>query len=235
MLIAITGYAHPFSTDNGVAYYGAERIAGYLMLELRERGHKCVIFSVKGGSFPGFDYVPMEKCWDDKVDIYYEAIKKYEQDNNTKFDMVHSFQASGFHDPRMRSEYNFCLEPFFSFGPQHPGHWSENIISYSKRLDQINGGHTALIYFGLPKDFYEFSETHDNYAVWCGRMDPGKAPHIAIEIAKRAGIKLILMGPSYHYPYFVDKVWPHIDGENVVWLRGVDDNIKKRVLKKHLF
>ena len=230
MLIGLTGYAHPFSENGG--YYGAERMVYYLAAELKKRGHECVIFSVKGCDLPSLKYVPIEKCWDDKIDLYYEAVKKYEQDNNVKFDMIHSFQASGFIDTRFREEHNYCLEPFMSFGKDHPGHWAENIIAYSERLNHINGGQSTTIYLGLPEELYEFSEIEDNYMVWCGRMDPGKCPHTAIEIAKRVGMKIILMGPPYHYPYFVDKVWPHVNNEDVIWLRGVNDSIKKKVLKR---
>jgi glycosyltransferase involved in cell wall biosynthesis len=70
--------------------------------------------------------------------------------------------------------------------------------------------------------------------VWIGRIDPGKCPSNAIEVAKRVGKRIVLMGPSYNYPYFVDKIWPHIDNENVVWLRAVDDKTKRRVFKKAL-
>ena len=51
-------------------------------------------------------------------------------------------------------------------------------------------------------------------------------------MAKQAKVRLILMGPSYHYPYFVEKIWPHIDNEQIIWLRAVDDEIKSRVFKK---
>lgn len=231
MQIALIGYAHPFGEG---LYYGAERIIYYLALELRKRGHNVVIFSVKGCNLPGFEYVEIPKCWDDKVDLYYNAVKKYEQDKGIKFDMVHSFQASGYIDPRFRSEYNYCLEPFMSFGKNHPGHWAENIIAYSEKLNSLNGGDSTTRYFGIPDDFYSDWSEEGDYLVWIGRMDPGKGPDNAIEIAKRVGKRIILMGPSYHYPYFVDKCWPYIDGDKVIWLRAVNDGMKKRVFKKAL-
>lgn len=231
MKICFTGYAHPFG--EGVSHYGAERMIYYLMKELMYMGHECYIVAVRGCNFPKMGYIPVETCWSGERDLYYEAMTNYEQQHGFKFAMVHSFQPSGKVDPRFRSDYHYCLEPFMSFGKDHPGHWAENIIAYSERLNHINGGLSTTIYLGLPEEIYnDYTEEHGDYMVWCGRMDPGKCPHHAIEVARRAGMKLILMGPSYHYPYFVDKVWPYIDGVNVIWLRGVGDEVKRRVLRK---
>jgi glycosyltransferase involved in cell wall biosynthesis len=30
----------------------------------------------------------------------------------------------------------------------------------------------------------------------------------------------------------VEKIWPHIDNDKVIWLQGVDDEIKRRVFRK---
>lgn len=220
MRIAFCGYAHPFGEGK---IYGAEREIYYLMLELREMGHECVAFAVEGCNLPGFEYVVIPKPWDEKKDLYAEAIKEY-----GPFDMVHSYQASGFIDSKFRASHPYCLEPFFGFH-----RFKENVISYSRKLNSVNGGGTTVIYFGLPENEYgPPDERPGDYLVWIGRMDMGKAPDIAIEVAKRAGKKLILMGPAYHYPYFVEKIWPEIDNSQIFWLRGVDDEIKRRVFRK---
>jgi len=220
MRVAFFAYAHPFGEG---LKYGAEREIYYLMLELRKMGHECVAFAVEGCNLPGFEYVVIPKPWDDDRDLYAEAITAH-----GFFDFIHSYQASGFISQEFRKSNPYCLEPFFGFS-----RFTENIISYSKKLDNVNGGHTTVIYFGLPEDAYPNIElVPDDYLVWIGRCDMGKAPDIAIEVAKRAGKRLILMGPAYHYPYFVDKIWPHIDNDKVIWLRAVDDEIKRRVFRK---
>jgi len=219
MRIALTGYAHPFG---GGRVYGAERIAYYLALALKDMGHECVFFSVDGCNITDFKYVKISKPWADDVDLYWEAIKA-----NGPFDFIHSFQASGCISSDMRKT-PYCLEPFFSFH-----NFDENIVASSKLLNAINGGKSTVIYYGLPLEWYpNIEKISDNYLVWIGRIDMGKAPDIAIEVSKRMGKRLLLMGPAYHYPYFVEHIWPHIDNDKIIWLRGVDDKIKQRAFRK---
>ena len=59
----------------------------------------------------------------------------------------------------------------------------------------------------------------------------GKAPDIAIDVAKRAGERIVLMGPAYHYPYSHDHILPQVDGDQVIWMRSCNDEVKQRVFK----
>lgn len=223
MNIALLGYAHPFGEKG---YYGAERIIYYLAQELKNQGHNCVIFAVAGCNLPDFDYVILPKPWDDHRDIYFEAVQRYEKQNNIKFDIVHSFQASGYIHPEWREKYYYCLEPFMRFT-----RFFENIIAYSRKLCGLNGGQSTTIYFGIPEEAYPFNHKPKDYLAWIGRMDPGKAPHNAIEIAKRANKRIVLIGPPYNYPYFVEHIWPQIDNDRVIWLGGMTDKMKAKVLR----
>ena len=138
--------------------------------------------------------------------------------------------ASGMIDVNYWKTRKFCMVPFFQAPQIFNGPLPQKVIAYSKILNSRNGGRGELIYFGIPET--EAPVKAEDYLVWCGRIDPGKHPVMAIETAKRAGKLLILTGPAYHYPYFYDNIWKHIDGDKVIWLQGVDDEVKTRVLKK---
>lgn len=47
-------------------------------------------------------------------------------------------------------------------------------------------------------------------AVWSGRIVPEKAPHLAIELARAAGIELTLAGPVVDTAYFAGEVEPRL-------------------------
>jgi glycosyltransferase involved in cell wall biosynthesis len=91
---------------------------------------------------------------------------------------------------------------------------------------------TTMIHYGLPKDLYSFQPEHDGYAVWIGKMEGGKAPKLAIELALAAGIKIVLMGPPYNTGCFWEQVAPYLDNPNVFWVRGVDDAQKYKIMSR---
>ncbi|PUA80164.1 glycosyltransferase family 4 protein [Nocardioides currus] len=53
-------------------------------------------------------------------------------------------------------------------------------------------------------------------AVWSGRLVPEKAPHEAIDAARRAGVPLVLAGPVLDPAYFRASVEPRLGGD-VTW------------------
>lgn len=48
-------------------------------------------------------------------------------------------------------------------------------------------------------------------AVWSGRIAPEKAPHLAIDMAKAAGLELTIAGPVIDEAYFAAEVAPRLD------------------------
>ncbi len=61
-----------------------------------------------------------------------------------------------------------------------------------------------------------------DYVLWLGRVCPEKAPHLAIEAAKKAGLPIIVAGHVYpfrwHDDYWKQKVKPLIDYDQVRWV-----------------
>lgn len=50
-------------------------------------------------------------------------------------------------------------------------------------------------------------------AVWTGRIVPEKAPHLAIDAARLAGVPMRLFGPVHHRSYFDEMVAPRVGGD----------------------
>ncbi len=70
----------------------------------------------------------------------------------------------------------------------------------------------------------------DDYVVSFGRIHPDKGTATAIEIARRAGRRLVLCGVVQDADYFRDEVEPHVDGDHVVFLGAVGPEERARVL-----
>jgi glycosyltransferase involved in cell wall biosynthesis len=69
------------------------------------------------------------------------------------------------------------------------------------------------------EDFPPAAGLRDDYLLWMGRICEEKGTHIAIEVARRSGRRLIIAGDvypfSYHQQYFDREIRPHLDGSRV--------------------
>jgi glycosyltransferase involved in cell wall biosynthesis len=91
-----------------------------------------------------------------------------------------------------------------------------------------------VIHHGIPTADYEFSAQKDDYVAFLGRMAPCKGPHLAIEAARRAGIRLKLAGeiqPIFR-DYWQELVLPLIDGRQIEYVGEADLAAKNALLTK---
>ena len=91
-----------------------------------------------------------------------------------------------------------------------------------------------LVSNGVPLTTYRFCTDPGPEAplVFLGRVEKIKGPHIAIEVARRAGLPLIIAGnvPPEHSDFFEAEVAPYVNGESVKYLGPVDDRRKNELL-----
>lgn len=77
-------------------------------------------------------------------------------------------------------------------------------------------GPAAVIHNGV--DLQEWPEgPGGGGVVWFGRITREKAPHVAIEVSRRLGLPLTLIGRCADLPYFETRIAPAL-GEEVRWL-----------------
>jgi glycosyltransferase involved in cell wall biosynthesis len=91
-----------------------------------------------------------------------------------------------------------------------------------------------VVHHGIPVGDYSFSSDKDDYVAFLGRMAPCKGPHLAIEAARRAGVRLKLAGevqPVFQ-EYWDQEVRPHIDGDQIEYVGEVDFEQKNELLSR---
>ena len=77
---------------------------------------------------------------------------------------------------------------------------------------------------GIPLERFRFEEEKKDYVLWLGRICPEKAPHLAMDAAKRARIRLVMAGQvypfSWHQLYFDQEIRPRLqrDRDSVTWI-----------------
>lgn len=243
MLIAMTANLFPFGPDK---CYGGERVIYYLIRGLHALGHRIVLFADAGTSVESkylYDRVVTPPFMASQHDPYFVAAVKWEKDHGETFNV---FQSNYFGDvwewgatkrwPYVELTWcNWC-HMMHGYGEKKPF----NIISTCKfhQYVMLNSSRIATtpIYYGLPLDDYKFNAHPSDYVVWLGRCDPCKAPDLAVKVAKKAGKKLVILGPVHEFENFMkhpaDKpMCELIDDTEVIWLRGASDKVKNEVLR----
>lgn len=92
--------------------------------------------------------------------------------------------------------------------------------------------YVATIYHGIPIAAYEFCAKPDEYVLFLGRIHQDKGTYEAIQVARKAGLPLIIAGIVQDDEYFQTKVKPHIDGKQVIYV-GLAAPAKKSDLLRH--
>jgi len=88
----------------------------------------------------------------------------------------------------------------------------------------------ATIHHGIDLDAFTVGNGGGGYLLFLGRIHPDKGAHTAIEVARRAGMPLVMAGIVQDEHYFRELVAPHIDGERVRFVGPVGPVDRDRLL-----
>ncbi|HCK98942.1 MAG TPA: glycosyl transferase [Candidatus Marinimicrobia bacterium] len=89
-------------------------------------------------------------------------------------------------------------------------------ISNADRSPELK--YIATIYNGINVDHFSFNQNLGDYLLFFGRIHHDKGTHEAIQIAKKAGMKLIISGIIQDKNYFREKVQPYINNDDIVYV-----------------
>jgi len=127
----------------------------------------------------------------------------------------------GFSTPQILAAYYACAKRSFfcsiSNADRDPG------LSY-----------VATTYNGINPDEFTFNDKPGDYLVFLGRFHPEKGTHLAIEIAKRSGVRLKIAAIPQDDRYFKSQVEPHIDGDRIQFLGAVEREARNDLLSNAL-
>ena len=93
-------------------------------------------------------------------------------------------------------------------------------VSDSDRAAGLN--YLATVYNGIDLSLYPLQEHGGEDLVFLGRIHPDKGVHLAIEVAKLTGMRLIIAGIIQDENYFRKQVKPHLDDHNIVYIGPVN-------------
>jgi glycosyltransferase involved in cell wall biosynthesis len=104
-------------------------------------------------------------------------------------------------------------------------------ISAAQRSSAPDLAWSATVHNAIRADTFPFREEKDDYAVFLGRFHPEKAPHLAIDAARAAGLPIVLAGKCaepVERGYFSREIEPRIGSDVTIY--GIADAAAKRRL-----
>ena len=92
-------------------------------------------------------------------------------------------------------------------------------ISAADRAEGLR--YAATIHHGIPVEDFPFDPQGSEDLLFFGRMHPDKGAAEAVEVARRAGRRLVMCGIVQDEAYFRERVEPAVDGERVIYAGAV--------------
>jgi glycosyltransferase involved in cell wall biosynthesis len=211
--------------------YGAwETVASNIAEGLVARGWDVTLFATKDSVTSARLHAVVEKGYeedrgtDPKVAEYLHISEVFE--HAAEFDLIHShydFMAlsysrlvrtpvlttiHGFSSPRIMPVYQKYRDGYFVS------------ISDSDRAPGLN--YLATVHNGIDLALYPLRESGGTDLIFLGRIHPDKGVHLAIEVARKSGLPLLIAGIVQDREYFHQQVEPHIDNKQIRYVGPVD-------------
>lgn len=230
-------------------YGGTERIVSYLTEALVELGHDVTLFASGDTKTSArlvacreralrLDPRPLKSEIAAHIAMLDEVRRREDEFDIVHFHLSHFLHFPFFEHmaartvttPHGRLDY-VDLAPAYARFPRFP----MISISRSQRTGLAEANWLATIHHGLPPNLYEptlHRGGEDPYLAFLGRFSRDKRPDRAIEIAKRAGLKLKLAAKigDDDRAYFREAVEPLIDGDRVEYVGEIQEHQKAAFL-----
>ncbi len=103
-------------------------------------------------------------------------------------------------------------------------------ISNSDRSTELN--YIATVYNGIRTEDFTFRPDPGDYLLFFGRIHPEKGTWESIQIAKKAGMKLIISGLIQDQIYFDQRIKPYINNKDVIYTGNVGPKERDKLLGK---
>jgi glycosyltransferase involved in cell wall biosynthesis len=211
-----------------------EQLVWLLTEELVRRGHEVTLFAT-GSSETSADlhavyprgYEEDDDLWNWKLHETLHVAAAFEQAR--AFDIIHSHvyhNALPFtrlaRTPTIHSYHVMPDEDIARAYARYPEAHVVAISDYQRRVFTGNAD-VAVVHHGIDTDAFPFNPAPGDYLVFLGRLMPGKGTAEAAQLARQAGMRLVIAGPRDDNDdgYFESEVEPWIDGRQVEYIGPV--------------
>ncbi len=220
-----------------IAYGPWELVASLITEGLVARGHEVTLFATADSVTHATleSVLPHGYASDPSMDgRVWEAMHvAHALERSSDFDIVHNHLdwlplafADSWHAPLVTTVHGFSGPKIL---PAYARARSNYVsISDADRAPELQ--YLATVHHGIDLGEFEATALAGDDLVILGRIHPDKGTAETIEIARRAGRRLIICGPVVDDEYFAERVEPHVDGDRVVYLGSIGPAERSRVL-----
>ncbi len=230
------------------AYGGTEAVVSVLVEELVRRGHQ-VTLCASGDSVTSaelFSVYPRSlRTADDLMDPHpydWMHVALSLREGASGYDIIHNHAGelamtmSHLVDVPMLTTMHCLITPDTRFVWDHYRGWY-NTISHSAHLamPRVEGGiYAGVVHNAIDVQSFPYDENKEDYLLFLSRIAPDKGTHLAIEVARRTGLRLIIAAKvdRADRDYFHEVVEPLIDGKLVHFLGEADAALKRKLYAK---
>ena len=223
-------------------YGGIEWVVALLADGLTERGHEVTLFAPPGSETEAELVRPLPEVPPEELigDPWYEAahaVSAYQR--GSEFDLLHDHTGpvgasiGAISDcPTVHTLHGpFTQQAHMLYSRVAREHWFVAISQHQQTTGPANLRWGGVVYNGIPMDRYPFREDKDDFLFFLGRADEEKAPHLAIQAARRAGRRLVMCATTKNErerDYWAEQVEPLLGDD--VEVRGECDQEQKTAL-----
>ncbi|MCC6900364.1 MAG: glycosyltransferase family 4 protein [Polyangiaceae bacterium] len=221
-------------------HYGPwEQFVSLLTEGLVERGVDVTLFATADsltrarlvGSAPtGYSEDPEldAKVWESlHISAVFERAAEFDVIHNS-FDFLPLTYSALVETPVVTTIHGFSSERILPVYKKYDRRCHYVAISDADRHPSLD--YVATIHHGIDMQRFVVPTGARDYLLFFGRIHPDKGTREAIEVAKRAGLPLVIAGIVQDQGYFEQFVQPHLDGERVQFLGAVGPERKNQVL-----
>jgi glycosyltransferase involved in cell wall biosynthesis len=208
-----------------------EQVAFTIAEGMRRRGLDVTLFASGDSAFGGrvASVVPISVGEDPTLngDVYgaLHIARLFERAH--EFDLIHNnfdwkpltYALASSAPPMLTTIHGFSSPPILA--AYYAGAARSFYCSISDADRDPGLAYLATTYNGVDPDAFTFVDRPGDYLLFLARFHPEKGAHLAIEIAKRAGVPLKIAGIPQDKAYYDEQIAPHIDGDRVQMLGEV--------------
>jgi glycosyltransferase involved in cell wall biosynthesis len=232
----------PYLAVPPVGYGGIEQVVSALTEGLVAAGHDVTLFAAPGSAtsarlvHPLTAPIALGDPTGISEEIYFTAAAYHEA---RSFDIIHDHTGMG---PVLGSMLSWPPVVNTLHGPWTPpsrrmarlldARINFVAISNAQRNDNHQIRYAGMVYNGINLSRHPFREAKEDFLVFVGRINPEKRPEVAIEIARKAGLPLVMIikcSEPFERHYFDSAVAPLL-GADITILEEPAQDVKADIV-----